>query len=189
MDVSKIKKADLPALQAILNAAGGLPFFARDKNGEIYAYEEKPLKSTYADEWFKSEKSKFVKMHKDILPDVKWLDTEPINISKIVWFLQNAITRHQYTVNQLSDIRKMAEQNLALPGRFNNGYYTLPNSKGPTKDKELAIKAEIAYLEELVVPDEEDKHVKADDAKPAQETKPALPAAGGWTGDASEFLD
>lgn len=52
---------------------------ARDENGMLYLYPFPPRK--YPSKWFPIERFEFIEISRESLPEVKWEDEEPTEVS------------------------------------------------------------------------------------------------------------
>lgn len=60
-------------------------YVARDKDGDLYLYKEKPVKNDNWKSW-QSESDNhhdYIKMHPVLLPEVKWEDEEPTEVELV----------------------------------------------------------------------------------------------------------
>lgn len=54
---------------------------ARDKDGDLYIYEEKPYKNAHV---WNCNKLDYVQIGEELLPEVKWEDEEPTEVELII---------------------------------------------------------------------------------------------------------
>ena len=79
----ELKESDLPELEKL--AADGATWIARDQNGRIMAYSEKPKKHTSPSIWVCSGTVKFSRiLEENALPQLSWSDPEPLNIAAAI---------------------------------------------------------------------------------------------------------
>lgn len=57
-------------------------WLARDENGDLFIYEEKPKKDIFV--WKSSDNSEVFLLDERLFPEVKWEDEEPTEVELII---------------------------------------------------------------------------------------------------------